>query len=105
MDFISKRKLKFYTKEALKFFNIILIAFGFIIAIILIKYKPMYEVKLSGEEVGYIESKKALSELITDNVENYESENVKKVELTQNPEYELKLVEKTKESNESETAK
>ena len=62
----------------------------------------MYEVKLSGEEVGYIESKKALSELITDNVENYESENIKKVELTQNPEYELKLVEKTKESNESE---
>ena len=102
MDFISKRKLKFYTKEALKFFNITLIAFGFIIAIVLIKYKPMYEVKLSGEEVGYIENKKALSELITDNVENYEGKNVEKVELTETPEYELKLVERTKESNESE---
>lgn len=102
MDFISKRKLKFYTKEALKFFNITLIAFGFIIAIVLIKYKPMYEVKLSGEEVGYIENKKALSELITNNVENYEGKNVEKVELTETPEYELKLVERTKESNESE---
>ena len=61
MDFISKRKLKYYTKETIKFFNITLIAFGFIIAIVLIKYKPMYEVKLSGEEVGYIENKKALS--------------------------------------------
>lgn len=101
MDFISKRKLKYYTKEAIKFFNIILIAFGFIIAIVLIKYKPMYEVKISGEEVGYIEDKKALSELITNNVENYKSKNIEKVELSATPEYELKLVEKTKESDES----
>lgn len=102
MDFISKRKLKFYTKEALKFFNITLIAFGFIIAIVLIKYKPMYEVKLSGEEVGYVENKEALKETIKNNVENYDGENIEKVELTETPEYELKLVEKTKESNESE---
>lgn len=101
MDFISKRKLKYYTKEAIKFFNITLIAFGFIIAIVLIKYKPMYEVKLSGEEIGYIEDKKALSELITNNVENYQSKNIEKVELSATPEYELKLVEKTKESDES----
>ena len=101
MDFISKRKLKYYTKEAIKFFNITLLAFGFIIAIVLIKYKPMYEVKLSGEEIGYIEDKKALSELITNNVENYQSKNIEKVELSATPEYELKLVEKTKESDES----
>ena len=101
MDFISKRKLKFYTKEALKIFNITLIAFGFIIAIVLIKYKPMYEVKLSGEKVGYIENKEALSELIKNNVENYENKNIEKVELSKTPEYELKLVEKTNESNES----
>ena len=55
---IGKRKLKFYTKEALKFFNITLVSFGFIIAIVLIKYKPMYEVKISGEEIGYIKNKK-----------------------------------------------
>lgn len=101
MDFISKRKLKFYTKEALKFLNITLIAFGFIIAIILIKYKPMYEVKLSGEKLGYIKNKEALNELISNNIENYQSKNVEKVELSENPEYELKLVEKTKETNES----
>ena len=46
MDYISIKKFKFYTKETLKFLNIALIAIGFIIAIILIKYKPMYEVKL-----------------------------------------------------------
>ena len=102
MNFISIRKLKFYTKETLKFLNIILLAFGFIIAITLIKYKPMYEVKISGEEVGYTENKKTLNENIKNSVENYNSKNIEKVELTENPEYELKLVEKTKESNESE---
>ena len=101
MNFISTRKLKFYTKEVLKFLNITLIALGFIIAIILIKYKPMYEVKISGEEVGYIENKTALSETIKNSINNYNSENIEKIEITENPEYELKLVEKTKEEDES----
>lgn len=101
MNFISIRKLKFYTKETLKIFNIALLALGFIIAIILIKYKPMYEVKISGEEVGYIQNKNALKETIKNNIENYSNENIDKVTLTETPEYELKLVEKTKENNES----
>lgn len=102
MDFISIRKLKFYTKETLKLFNITLIAFGFIVAIILIKYKPMYEVKISGDKVGYVENKKALNETIKNDIENYDGKNIDKVELNQKPEYELKLVEKTQETNESE---
>lgn len=102
MNFISIRKLKFYTKETLKFFNIALISLGFIIAIILIKYKPMYEVKISGEQVGYIQNRKAFNEMVEENIEKYSSKNIDKVELTENPEYELKLVEKTKESNENE---
>ena len=76
MNFISIRKLKFYTKELIKFFNITLITFGFIIAIVIIKYKPMYEVKISGEKVGYTENKKALNELITNNIENIENKNI-----------------------------
>ena len=102
MKFISIRKLKFYTKEILKFLNISLLASGFIIAIILIKYKPMYEVKISGEQVGYIVNKKTFNEVIQESIINYSNEKVNKVELVQHPEYELKLVEKTKESNESE---
>lgn len=102
MDFISIRKLKFYTKETLKLFNITLIAFGFIIAILLIKYKPMYEVKISGEKVGYVNNKSALTEQIIDNVYNYQGKNIDRVNLTKTPDYELKLVEKTKENNESE---
>ena len=102
VNFISSRKLKFYTKEALKIFNITLIAFGFIIAIIYIKYKPMYEVKISGEGVGYIDSKEDINKMIEEDIENYEGKNIDKVELIQKPEYELKLVEKTREENKSE---
>lgn len=102
VNFISIRKLKFYTKETLKLFNIALLALGFIIAIVLIKYKPMYEVRISGEEVGYVEDKSALNEAIKNNIENYSAQNIDKVKLKKNPEYELKLVEKTKENNESE---
>lgn len=102
MKSISIRKLKFYTKEILKFFNITLIALGFIIAIILIKYKPMYEVKISGDEVGYIDNREALNEKIKTDIENYNGKNIEKVELTKTPEYQLKLVERTTENNESE---
>lgn len=102
MNHISIKKLKFYTKEISKFFNIAIIAIGFIIAILLIKYKPMYEVKIAGTAVGYVESKKALNETIKNNVENYSKNNIESVELTEKPEYELKLVEKTQEENEDE---
>lgn len=102
MEYISIKKLKFYTKETIKFFNIALIAIGFIIAIILIKYKPMYEVKIEGTTIGYVESKKSLNEKIHENVENYSKENIESAELTATPEYELKLVNKSQDENEDE---
>lgn len=102
MDFILKKKLKFYTKEVLKIFNVTLIALGFIIAIVLIKYKPIYEVKISGEEVGYINNKKQFEENIKQDVENYSAKNIDKIEISKNPEYEFKLVEKEQETNENE---
>ena len=101
MNIISIKPLKFYTKEILKFLNIILIASSFIIAIVLIKYKPMYEVKIQGTEVGYVESKKALNESIKNNIENYNNKNIEEVKLNVSPEYKLKLVERTQEENES----
>lgn len=102
MEYISIKKLKFYTKETKKIFNIALIAIGFIIAIILIKYKPMYEVKIEGTTIGYVENKKSLNEKIQENVENYSKENIESAELTAKPEYELKLVNKSQDENEDE---
>ncbi len=102
MDFISIKKFKFYTKETTKYLNIVLIAIGFIISIILIKYKPMYEVKISGESIGYIENKQAINETIKNNIEDLNQANIENIELTKKPEYELKLVEKSQEENDDE---
>ena len=62
MKLILNPKLKYYTKEILKYFNIVIIGIGFIIAIILIKYKPIYKVTISGEEIGYVQNKKEFKE-------------------------------------------
>ena len=102
MDFILKRKLKFYTKEFFKFLNFTLIALAFILAMILIKYKPIYEVKLSGEDIGYVESKSDFQQTIAANIQNYQSKNVYDVTIEEEPEYQLKLVAKTQQTNESE---
>lgn len=101
MDFISIKGFRFYTKETLKYINITLITIGFIIALVLIKYKPMYKVKISGEEIGYVESKKTINETIKENIENYNNKNIESIQLTEEPEYELKLVERAQENNES----
>lgn len=100
MNFILNKKLKFYTKEIFRFFSITLLAFGLIIAIVFIKYKPVYAVSISGEEVGYVSSEENFNKEIEENIENYSAKNVDSVELSAKPEYELKLVNKSEETNE-----
>ena len=100
MNYILNKKLKFYTKEIFKFFSITLIAFGLIIAIVFIKYKPVYAVSISGEELGYVSSEENFNKEIEENIENYSAKNVDSVELSAKPEYELKLVNKSEETNE-----
>lgn len=101
MNFILKKKLKYYTKEFLKFFNITIIAFGFIIAIILIKYKPMYKVSVSGEELGYVEDKEALDETVKEEIIEETTKNIDEITFNQEPEYELKLVNRTENTEEN----
>lgn len=98
--YILNKKLKYYTKEILKYFNITIIAFGFIIAIILIKYKPSYKVSISGKEVGFVQSKDALEESIKNNLMVASDKNIDAIDIKENPEYELKLVDRTLEIDE-----
>ena len=104
MDFILKKKLKFYTKEFLKFFNITMIALGIIIAIIFIKYKPMYKVSISGEELGYVENKQALEETLKEEITESSDKTIEDISLNKEPEYELKLVSRTENTEEKEVA-
>lgn len=62
----------------------------------------MYEVKIEGTTIGYVENKKSLNEKIQENVENYSKENIESAELTAKPEYEFKLVNKSQDENEDE---
>ena len=73
---------------------------GLVVAIILIKYKPMYKVSISGEELGYVESKLALEESVKENIINDSNKNVETVDLKEQPIYELKLVNRNENTEE-----
>ena len=79
-----------------------IIALGLIIAIILIKYKPIYKVSISGTELGYMDTKNSWQEYIKDEIIENQKINVDSVEIKTNPEYELKLVSRNIELNEEE---
>ena len=99
---ILKKKLKYYTKESCKFFTLMALGLGLILAIILLKYKPAYVVSLSGEQIGYANSATELDNKIQSEVINMEGENIDFVALDNMPSYELKLVERSQETNEDE---
>ena len=79
-----------------------MIALGIIIAIILIKYKPMYKVSISGEELGYVENKQALEETLKEEITESSSKTIEDISLNEQPEYELKLVSRTENTEEKE---
>ena len=72
------------------------------IAIILIKYKPIYKVSILGEEIGYISQKEAFEESIKENVKLATTKNIEYVDIKETPKYELKLVDRNTETNEEE---
>lgn len=78
------------------------IALGLIIAIILLKYKPTYKVTLLGQEIGYVDNETELNERIQSEIIDMEGNNIEYVSLNEMPNYELKLVSRTQETNEEE---
>ncbi len=68
VNFILRKKLKYYTKEIFKYFKITMLAFSIIITMVSAKYKPVYKVSISGKELGYVENKKALEEEVKESV-------------------------------------
>lgn len=96
------KKLKHGTKEILKFFSIITIGLGLVIVMILIKYKPMYEVKISNTSAGYIDDIEEFEKQIETELININGTNASFVTLNEAPKYELKLVNREKETDEKE---
>ncbi len=76
------------------------IGFGLIIVIVLIKYKPMYEVKISDNTLGYVDNIEEFEATIEDELKNINGTNADFVTLNEEPEYELKLVSRNTETDE-----
>ena len=73
--------------------------FLLILAMVFIKYKPVYEVTIAGEKLGYIERIDEYKNLIEEKIINQEGEYIADVSLIQEPEYNFKLLKRTSETN------
>lgn len=60
----------------------------------------MYKVSVSGAEVGYIQNKEALEEMVKESVIEKQEKNIDTIDIKTKPEYELKFVDKTVETKE-----
>ncbi len=99
MNFILKNWVKYYTKEAVKTLKIVTIGSAMIITIACVKYKPAYKVTLAGDTIGFIVNR----DLIEAKIEKYikdTSGNIAFREIEQLPEYEFKLINRDKETEE-----
>ena len=69
---------------------------------IFVKYKPMYKVSISGEEVGYVENKQAFEETLKEEITENSTKTIEDISLNEEPEYELRFVnraENTEDTN------
>lgn len=85
-----------------KVIAIVISGFLLILAIIFIKYKPVYEVTIAGEKLGYIEKIEEFKNLIEKKIINQEGEYIADVSLIQEPEYKFRLLKRTSNLNEDE---
>ncbi|MCI9064068.1 MAG: M23 family metallopeptidase, partial [Clostridia bacterium] len=102
---ILKLKLKSIfrsvTKETARAIKIMILGFILITATLTIKYKPVYEVKVESETIGYITNNKKMSKTIEEQITKVEGNNVDNVSFKQEPKYELKLVSRKMDINEN----
>ena len=77
---------------------IIISGFLLILAMIFIKYKPVYEVTVAGEKIGYIEKVNEFKNEIEEKILNQEGDYIENISLIEEPEYKIALLKRTKNS-------
>ncbi len=88
-----------YTKEIIKLTNIMAIGVFIISAMILLKFKPVYEVSFKQEAIGYIENKTQFEDLVNELLQEDDEQNIAFVNIPDIPTYELKFVKKQEQIN------
>lgn len=97
MNFILKNWVKYCTKEAIKTLKIVTIGSAIVLTVVFVKYKPVYKVTISGETIGFIDDK----DLIEIKIEKYINDNSGNIafrEIEALPEYEFKLIDRDKKT-------
>lgn len=91
MNFILRSKIKSCTKDVVKVIGLILLSIIFLIFIIFLKFKPVYIVTLSGQTLGYVESKDELNKEIEKYMNN-KTGTIAIIDIAVMPEYTLELI-------------
>lgn len=100
MNFIiGKNWVKYCTKEVFRTLKVILIGFSIITIATVIKYKPGYEVTLSGKTIGYVADKEKTEKKI-ENYINDKSGNIAFRIASELPEYKKVLISRSEEDAE-----
>jgi len=99
--FILLNWVKYYTKEVAKALKVASVGAIIILTLVIIKYKPAYEVKLAGQELGYISNKDKIELKIEKYIEDTTG-NIAFREQIVKPEYEFKLINRDTKTQEKE---
>ena len=97
VSFIRNNKLKYYTKEILKIFSFITIAIEIISILIFTKYRPVYAVTLSNQEIGYITNENEFKQTIDNEISNINTSNVDNISFSDDVNYKLVLLSKNQD--------
>lgn len=99
MNFIFIKWVRYYTKEMAKTLKLITIGSSIIISVVCIKYKPAYKVTISDETIGFVDNREIIEAKIKKYI-NDTSGNIAFREISAMPEYELKLINRDKDTEE-----
>ena len=79
----------------------IILSFIIILAIIIIKYKTVYEVTVAGEKLGIVENANLFKQQIDEEILKSNEKNISSISLNEEPEYKIKLYKRTEETDET----
>lgn len=86
----------------MKLLNIVIIATIIILAVMLVKYKIVYRVTISGIEIGYVSNKTEFEKIVNEEILNPQEENIAFVDVEELPTYEIVLASTENKTNEEE---
>lgn len=99
MTDILRKKVIYHAKKSFKLINLFFLLLIIVTLILIIKYKPAYQVTVAGETVGYVDDKVKVETRIKDEVLAHNG-NVAFVTINKFPTYKLQFISRKEQTNE-----